>query len=156
MTTVETHHPYQYSIPCRLLDSRATLPTRRSEGAAGYDIHALLPRDQESLTIAPMARAMIPTGLSMSIFYGYYGRIAPRSGLAVRYGIDVLGGVIDSDYTGEIKVILINLGSEPFVVRTGDRIAQLIIESCADKRFIAVDTLPFTSRGDSGFGSTGI
>ena len=96
-----------------------------------------------------------PTGISISIPRGYYGRVAPRSGLALRDGIDVLAGVIDAGYRGEVGVILINFGDKSFAFRKGDRIAQLIIEKCHEVEWQEVDELNGTARGDDGFGSSG-
>lgn len=129
------------------------LPTYGSEHAVGLDLY--VPRGALERGISPGERITILTGLSVAIPDGYYGRIAPRSGLAHKNGVDVLAGVIDPDYRGEIGAILINHGSEGFAVRPGDRIAQLIFE-CADRmqpKF--VDQLPATARGEGGFGSTG-
>jgi dUTP pyrophosphatase len=110
----------------------------------------------EDKTILPLSRATVRTGVSMEIPEGYYGRVAPRSGLAHNHGIDVLAGVIDSSYRGEIRVVLYNTDKEePFQVRFGDRIAQLIIEKHYNFEFVEVEDLSRTERGASGFGSTG-
>lgn len=136
------------------LRASATVPVRASEGAAGLDLFADL--DAE-LTISPGARVLVPTGLAIALPAGHEGQVRPRSGLAVKYGVTVLNapGTIDEDYRGEVKVILVNLGAEPFVVRHGDRIAQLIVAAVARVEVALVDTLTDTSRGAGGFGSTG-
>lgn len=141
--------------PCLLVyknDDRARLPVRGSDGAAGYDISCL-----SDFTIEPGARALVHTGISIELPTGTYGRLAPRSGLAVRHGIHVGAGVIDADYRGEVKVLLFNQGAETFRASAGDRIAQLILESI---RVLPVkecteQALAKTDRGASGFGSTG-
>ncbi|HYH85738.1 MAG TPA: dUTP diphosphatase [Pyrinomonadaceae bacterium] len=132
------------------LHAEAKLPTRGSAEAAGLDIHAA-----ELVTLQPGERAAVRTGLSVAIPRGFYGRIAPRSGLAVRHGIDTMSGVIDSDYRGEILCVLINHGDEPFQIETGARIAQLIIESIALPEPAWAERLDETERGAGGFGSTG-
>ena len=128
----------------------ARLPTRGSEGAAGLDLYAV-----EGITIAVGKRAAVRTGLSVAIAPGYYGRVAPRSGLAMKHGIDVLAGVIDSDYRGEIVCVLINLGDDSFFVEAGSRIAQLIVEAIASPQPEWAEELTETTRGTGGFGSTG-
>lgn len=145
-------------LPIKRLAPSAILPTYGSAFAAGMDLHALLPVElpDQGLTIAPGERKLIQTGISVAIPAGWYGRVAPRSGLAYKHGIDVLAGVIDSDYRGEIGVILLNTGSEAFVVRHGDRIAQLVIERAPQASLVEVDDLPATDRGAGGFGSTGV
>lgn len=118
---------------------------------AGMDLLA-----SEDKVIPPLSRAVVSTGISMEIPPGYYGRIAPRSGLALRYGIDVLAGVVDSSYRGEIRVILFNTDKEEiFSVRQGDKIAQMIIEKHYNFEFVEVEELSSTERGAGGFGSTG-
>lgn len=139
------------NIPIKTLHIAARWPTRANPGDAGYDLYAL-----EDQPIHPGGRAVIRTGISLAIPEGYYGRIAPRSGLAVKKGIDVLAGVVDSTFRGEIGVVLINLGRDLFEVRTGDRIAQLIIERYHDVNWEVVDTLPESARAAGGFGSTGV
>jgi dUTP pyrophosphatase len=133
------------------LQAEAKLPTRGSSEAAGLDIYAL-----ERVELAPRQRAAVSTGLSVAIPRGFYGRVAPRSGLAVRHGIDTMSGVIDSDYRGEILCVLVNHGDEPFEIVAGTRIAQLIIESIALPEPAWADELDETERGAGGFGSTGI
>lgn len=134
------------------LSQRATLPVRSSALAAGYDLSSA------SDTIVPaQGKALIETDLAISVPQGCYGRIAPRSGLALKHHIDVGGGVIDADYRGKIGVLLFNHSSEDFKVKEGDRVAQLILEQiAADAEVIEVDELDDTVRGTSGFGSTGV
>lgn len=132
------------------LHAEAKLPTRGSLYSAGLDLYSI-----ESLTIPAHGRASIHTGLAVAIPQGFYGRVAPRSGLAVRHGLDVLAGVIDSDYRGEIICALINHGDEPLEIEAGTRVAQLIIESIATPEPVWNDDLSETERGQGGFGSTG-
>jgi dUTP pyrophosphatase len=132
------------------LHAEARLPTRGSPYSAGLDLYSV-----EALTIPARARAGVRTGLAASIPRGFYGRVAPRSGLAVRHGLDVLAGVIDSDYRGEIICALINHGDEPLHIEAGERCAQLIIESIAMLEPAWSENLSETERGQGGFGSTG-
>lgn len=131
------------------------LPRRLSPGAAGADLRAAVEADLE---LPPGARVMVPTGLVLEIPPGWEGQVRPRSGLAARHGVTVVNapGTIDSDYRGEVKVALINLGSEPFTVGRGDRVAQLVVAPVAAVEFAAADDLTPTARGDGGFGSTGV
>jgi dUTP pyrophosphatase len=140
-------------IPVVLRDSMNQLPTFAHPGDAGADLVAA-----EALTIEPGHRALVSTGLSMAIPEGHGGFILPRSGLAVRTGVTVLNapGLIDAGYRGEVKVALINHGEEPFEVRVGDRIAQLVVIAVEAPEFAQVDTLETTQRGSGGFGSTGL
>ena len=128
----------------------AKLPSRGSTHAAGLDLCAI-----ERVTLAPGARAAVRTGLAVAIPSGFYGRVAPRSGLAVRNGIDVLAGVIDADYRGEILCALVNHGSESFEIEPGARIAQLVLEAIATPEPAWSEDLEETERGAGGFGSTG-
>ena len=131
---------------------------RGSEESAGLDISAKF-TTMGGVSLASGERFAVPTGVHVKIPKGYYGRIAPRSGLAYKYGIDVLAGVIDSDYRGEIKVIVLNTGEAYFDIEDGDRIAQLIIEKIAIPDLFVVghiDDLGSTDRGEKGFGSTGL
>jgi dUTP pyrophosphatase len=130
------------------------LPAYQSDGASGADICALL---EEDLVLAPGARALIPTGLRMEIPPGLEGQVRPRSGLAARSGVTVLNtpGTIDSDYRGEIKVILANLGEEEFRIRSGDRIAQIVFSPVVRVSFDREERISDTARGSGGFGSTG-
>jgi dUTP pyrophosphatase len=133
----------------------AILPAYETEGAAGMDLRALLPED---VTIPVLGRVKIPTGLFMEIPLGYEAQVRPRSGLAIRNGITVLNapGTIDSDYRGELEVILVNLGQESFTVKNGDRIAQLVIAPVSRVPIMETIALGDTKRGAGGFGSTGI
>jgi len=133
------------------LDENAVIPTRGSESAAGMDLTSVI-----DTVVYPDTRAIIATGLSCKPPKNTYLRIAPRSGLAAKNGIDVLAGVVDSDYRGELKVILQNMGDEPLNIKIGDRIAQAILECYVSADIEEVDTLDETDRGVSGFGSTGI
>ena len=130
-------------------------PAYETAGSAGADLRAAFP-DKGAETLAPGGRAMIPTGLSMAIPQGYEGQVRPRSGLAAKHGVTVANapGTIDSDYRGEVKVILINLGTAPVEIAHGDRIAQLIIAPVTQAAF-AFGALDETERGTGGFGSTG-
>jgi dUTP pyrophosphatase len=132
------------------------LPAYQSDGAAGLDLVAAVP-DGAPLTIAPGARAQVPTGIAMALPRGTEGQVRPRSGLAARHGITVLNapGTIDADYRGELQVILVNLGQSSFTVARGERIAQLIIAPVSHAQLSEVKTLDKTMRGTKGFGSTG-
>lgn len=131
------------------------LPTYESPGAAGMDIAAAITAD---IVIAPGARHAVPSGLAIAVPAGHEAQIRPRSGLALRHGVTVANapGTIDSDYRGEIKVILINLGEASFTVSRGMRIAQMVVAPVIQASLALVDTLDSTERGDGGFGSTGI
>ncbi len=134
------------------LHAAATLPTRGSAHAAGLDLYAI----EDATLEARGGRAAVRTGLSVAIPVGFYGRVAPRSGLAVKHGLDVLAGVIDSDYRGEIMCALVNHGAAALELKAGERVAQLIIEAIAMPRAVwADDALDETARGAGGFGSTG-
>jgi dUTP pyrophosphatase len=132
------------------------LPAYQSAHAAGLDLVAGVP-EAEPVELAPGARALIATGFTLELPLGYEAQVRPRSGLAIKYGVTLLNspGTIDSDYRGEVMVILINHGSEPFIVRRGDRIAQLVIAPVAQVAIAEVDSLGDTARGQGGFGSTG-
>ena len=132
------------------------LPAYETAQAAGMDLRAAVP-ENAPLTLAPGARDMIPTGLTMALPDGYEAQVRPRSGLAAKNGITCLNtpGTIDADYRGEIKVILINLGAEPFVIKRGERIAQMVIAPVTRATLVQVETLDTTARGAGGFGSTG-
>lgn len=141
-------------IKC-LASEGAVIPCYKTEGAAGADVCALI---KEPVTIAPGSFAMIPTGLFFEIPMGYEIQVRPRSGLAAKNGVTVLNtpGTIDSDYRGELKIILINLGKEAFVVNNGERIAQIIVCPVTVASFTITDSLSDTTRGEKGFGSTGV
>jgi dUTP pyrophosphatase len=133
------------------------LPAYETALAAGMDLRAAV-ADDAPLTLKPMARAMVPTGLAFAVPAGFEAQVRPRSGLAAKAGITCLNtpGTIDADYRGEVKVILINLGEEDFVIRRGDRIAQLVIAPVVQAQWSPVDSLDETARGAGGFGSTGV
>ena len=126
------------------------VPEYASTGAAGADLRASV-----SLEIPPGGRAAVSTGLELAIPPGLVGLVWPRSGLAVRHGIDTLAGVIDSDYRGEVRVVLVNHGEEPFRIAAGDRIAQLLVQPVVRAAFSPAERLADTERGADGFGSTG-
>jgi len=130
------------------------LPQFTTAGAAGADLHAAI---FEPMALAPGTRALVPSGLSIAIPNGWEAQIRPRSGLALKYGVTVLNtpGTIDSDYRGEISVILINHGDAPFTVARGDRIAQIVFAPVSQPALHEVGELPETDRGSGGFGSTG-
>lgn len=130
-------------------------PEYKTEHAAGADIRASITED---VIIKPFQRVMVPTGIFMALPDGYEAQVRPRSGLAAKHGITVLNtpGTIDADYRGEVKVILINLGSDDFVIKDGDRIAQMIIAPVLQATFVKTENLDDTERGSGGFGSTGI
>ena len=134
--------------------SRHALPEYQTPLSAGLDIRANL---DESVTLRPLERAMIPTGLFVELPEGYEMQIRPRSGLAAKHGITVLNspGTIDADYRGEIKVILVNLSNEPFTIESGERIAQMIVARYEQIEWQSVEVLGETERGAGGFGSTG-
>ena len=141
-------------IKC-LASEGAVLPLYKTSGAAGADVCAFL---KESVTIAAGKFAMIPTGLFFEIPEDYEIQVRPRSGLAAKHGVTVLNtpGTIDSDYRGELKVILINLGQEDFIVNPGERIAQIIVSPVTLADFTITNSLSDTQRGEKGFGSTGL
>jgi dUTP pyrophosphatase len=132
------------------------LPAYETSHAAGMDLRAAVPAD-EPLSLRPGERHAVPTGLAIAIPPGFEGQVRPRSGLALRHGVTCLNspGTIDADYRGEVKVILINHGTEPFTIRRGDRIAQLLISAVVQASWREVDSLDETARGAGGFGSTG-
>jgi len=132
------------------------LPAYETADAAGMDLRAAVP-DGEPMTLKPGERAMVPTGLTIALPPRHEAQVRPRSGLAAKHGVTCLNtpGTIDADYRGEVKVILINLGQEPFVIKRGERIAQMVIAPVWQARFEETATLDETSRGEGGFGSTG-
>lgn len=140
------------NIQIKKLSDQAKIPTQGSKYAAGYDLYAA-----EEVLVNTMGRKLVKTNISISIPEGYYGRIAPRSGLAYKNGIDVLAGVIDSDYRGDIGVILFNSDHNlDFQVNVGDRIAQIIIEKCHSVNWETVENLESSVRSEKGFGSSGV
>ncbi len=132
------------------------LPSYETAGAAGLDLIAALDRDDE-VVLDPAGRALVPTGLVMAIPEGFEAQVRPRSGLAMKHGITVLNspGTIDSDYRGEVKVILINHGLAPYTIRRGDKIAQLVIARVEQAEWVQTERVGETARGAGGFGSTG-
>ena len=138
------------SLRINKLTQYAILPTRGSGGAVGYDLYST-----DEVVVPPTHRALVGTGVAMVLPRGVYGRVAPRSGLAVKHGIQVGAGVVDPDYTGEVKVVLFNHGDKNFEVKKGDRIAQLVLERCETPPVEEVGAVEETERGSGGFGSTG-
>ena len=139
----------------RIISRSGVLPAYETEGSAGMDLRAYL---DAPVTMAPMERALIPTGIFLAVPRGYEAQVRARSGLAVKHGIGLVNGIgtIDSDYRGEVKVALINWGSEPFTIENGDRIAQLVIAAYERVDWEETDTLDETERGAGGFGHTGV
>jgi dUTP pyrophosphatase len=129
-------------------------PTYHSQHAAGLDVVAAI---NEPVELASGARALVPTGFALELPDGYEAQVRPRSGLALKHGVTLLNspGTIDADYRGEVMVLLINHGSEPFTIRRGDRIAQLVVSPVSHVEIVAVEALGVTTRGPGGFGSTG-
>lgn len=145
---------------CHLLREGAVAPERASAGAAGYDVRYCGANadgtDAPPLTVPARGRELVPTGFSLAIPQDHYGRLAPRSGLAVRHGLSVGAGVIDSDYRGELHVLLFNHSDEDCAVHPGERIAQLVLERISTPPVeLAQTPLDATARGEGGFGSTG-
>ena len=148
MTTVRIERlPHAEGLP---------LPAYETSGSAGMDLRAAV-AEETPMTLAPGARALVPTGLKIALEPGFEAQVRPRSGLALKHGITCLNspGTIDSDYRGEVGVILANLGQEPFVIRRGERIAQLVVAKCEQAAMVEVAALDETARGSGGFGSTG-
>ncbi len=149
--------PGGIDIPVRPVrpGSRDLLPAYQTEGASGMDLRADI---ESELSIPPLGRALIPTGIAVALPPGVVGLVRPRSGLAVRHGVTCLNtpGTIDADYRGEIRVVLVNLGEAPFPVRRGDRIAQIVFAPVVRAAFRVVDDLDATRRGEGGFGHTGL
>ncbi|SOC01869.1 dUTP diphosphatase [Rhodobacter maris] len=140
-------------------DPEVALPAYETPGAAGADLRANLPPESRDagLTLAPMARAIVPTGLRVEIPAGFEMQIRPRSGLALKHGLSLPNtpGTIDSDYRGPLGVLLINFGAEPYTIHHGDRIAQAVVAPVVQARYSLAETLGETDRGTGGFGSTG-
>jgi len=132
------------------------LPAYETALSAGMDLRAAVPED-EPMSVAPGQRVLAPTGLTIALPAGYEAQIRPRSGLALKHGLTCLNtpGTVDADYRGEVKVILINLGQETFVIKRGERIAQMVIAPVTQGEWVQVETLSETARGAGGFGSTG-
>lgn len=148
MTTVRIERlPHSEGLP---------LPAYETLGSAGMDLRAAVAENMP-LMLSPGARALVPTGLKIALEPGYEAQVRPRSGLALKHGVTCLNspGTVDSDYRGEVGVILINHGQEPFVIRRGERIAQMVIAQHEQARMFEVEALDETVRGAGGFGSTG-
>lgn len=141
-------------VPIKKLHDKAQLPTYQTIGSAAADVAACL---DVPLTLQPGERAVVPTGFALAVPSGYEAQLRARSGLSSKFGITMANGIgtIDSDYRGEIGVILINLGHEPFVIEPGMRIAQLAVVRCDQAVWCEMDELDSTERGDGGYGSTG-
>lgn len=137
-------------------DTSIGLPSYETPGAAGADLRAHLPAG--AVTLAPGARALLPTGLAMAVPLGFEVQIRPRSGLALKHGVTLVNspGTIDADYRGEVGIILLNTGDQPFEINHGDRIAQMVLAPVVQAQFELVKTLDSTARGTGGFGSTGV
>jgi dUTP pyrophosphatase len=146
-TIAVTRLPHNADLP---------LPAYETPGSAGMDLRAAIAEDAP-LILAPGARTLVPTGLAIALPPGFEAQVRPRSGLAAKFGVTCLNtpGTIDSDYRGEVKVILINLGQEDFVIRRGDRIAQVVIAPVVQMGWSETESLDDTERGAGGFGSTG-
>ena len=147
------------TVRFRRLDGNPDLPipAYATAGAAGFDLRAAISGDGP-LSVAPGERMLVPTGFACAVPHGYEMQIRPRSGLAVKHGISVINspGTVDSDYRGPLMVCLINLGREPFTINRGDRIAQAVVAPAPQMALMEVDDLDATTRGESGFGSTGV
>ena len=141
--------PAHVPLPA-LVGAGGSLPEYASAGSAGADLRA-----SEAALVPPGGRVAVPTALRLQIPPGHAGLVWPRSGLAIRHGIDTLAGVIDSDYRGEVRVVLVNHGDEPFRIEKGDRIAQLLVQRVERAAFAAVASIDTTDRGEGGFGSSG-
>ena len=143
-------------IACRRLRPEAILPAYQTLGAAGMDLYSCLPPG-ETLTLAPLMRTLVPTGLALAIPPGFEGQVRPRSGWALKEGVTILNspGTIDSDYRGEVRVLLINLGASAVTIAGGERIAQLVVCPVAAAQLYEVQVLDETCRGAGGFGHTG-
>lgn len=139
------------SLGIKKLTNDAIMPTRGSDGAVGYDLYST----EDTVVPCQAGRALVGTGISVVLPPGVYGRVASRSGLAVKHCINVGAGVIDPDYTGEIKVVLFNHGENDFEIKRGDRIAQLVLERCETPPVKEIEIIEETERGSGGFGSTG-
>jgi dUTP pyrophosphatase len=140
-------------VPVVRLDPDLPLPSYAHPGDAGADL-----RTTVDLTLAPGERALVPTGVALALPEGYVGLVHPRSGLAARHGLSIVNapGTVDAGYRGEVKVLLVNLDpAEPIELRRGDRVAQLVVQRFETVRFVEVDALPESIRGDGGYGSTG-
>jgi len=136
------------------IENLSPLPEKQTAGSAGLDLRAAI---ETPMTLAPFQRALLPTGIAIAVPAGHEAQIRPRSGLALRHGVVIPNapGTVDSDYRGELKVILMNLGQEPYTVQPGDRIAQLVVVALPEVQCVLVESLEDTDRGSGGFGHTG-
>ncbi|NQW08437.1 MAG: dUTP diphosphatase [Alphaproteobacteria bacterium] len=147
------------SVPVRITrlphGADLPLPAYETAGAAGLDLHAAV---AGPVTLAPGARHLVPTGIAIALPEGFEAQVRPRSGLALRHGVSIVNapGTVDSDYRGEVSVVLINLGDAPVTVARGDRIAQMVVAPVARVAWDEVETLDATARGAGGYGSTGV
>ena len=142
--------PEPSQLRVQLLSPSAVVPTRGTPGSAGYDLYSIA-----DAVIPSRGRVLVPTGIKIAVPDGYYGRIAPRSGLALKQGIETGAGVVDSDYRGEISVLLLNHSDVDVSISSGSRIAQIILTKIITPDVVVCDSLDSTSRGENGFGSTG-
>jgi len=142
------------NVKIKLLRSEASVPARATGGSSGYDIAS---GSTEPIVVPPGGYAVVPTGFALEIPRGFEAQIRPRSGLAAKYGIGILNspGTIDSDYRGEVFIILFNTGKERFVVHPGERVAQMVFSGCEDATFEVTESLPDSPRGKGGLGHTG-
>ena len=140
------------SLGVKKLCFDAIVPTRGSDRSVGYDLYS----SEDAMVPCQAGRALVGTGITVVLPPGVYGRVAPRSGLAVKHCLNVGAGVIDPDYTGEIKVVLFNHGEKDFEIKKGDRIAQLVLERCETPPIEEINIVEDTERGSGGFGSTGL
>tara|TARA_B100000287_G_scaffold88039_2_gene80581 strand:- start:7872 stop:8294 length:423 start_codon:yes stop_codon:yes gene_type:complete len=138
------------TLRVKKLHPDAVIPTRTSPHSVGYDLYSM-----EDITVPSMDRRIVSTGVCATLPPGVYGRIAPRSGMTLKYGIQTGAGVVDPDFTGELVVVLFNFGSEDFEIKRGNRIAQMILERCETPLIEEVIELTETERGDNGFGWSG-
>ncbi len=147
---------HRVSVAIQPLFSDVSIPSYQTTEAAGADIHAYL-SEEGSITIEPLQRVAVPTGFSMAMPVGYEAQLRPRSGMAIKHGITLINspGTIDSDYRGEVKILLVNLSDSKVVIHHGDRIAQMVIAPVVSGSFEVVTELASTQRGSGGFGSTG-
>ena len=142
---------YENKLYVQLVHPSAVIPTRGTPGSAGYDLTCV----DDNISIEPFSTVLVQTGLKIMIPTGYYGRIAPRSGVSVKKRLLVNAGVIDEDYRGEVKIVLVNPTRNIVTIEKGEKIAQLIIEKISTPEVVKVDNLEDTVRGENGFGSTG-
>jgi dUTP pyrophosphatase len=148
--TVQQERRLGGTLRVQKLTDYATIPTRETAGAAGYDLYAAY-----DVTIPPQGKSLVKTDIAVALPRGCYGRIAPRSGLAWNHHLDVGAGVIDADYRGSVDVVMFNHGAVPYVVKRGDRVAQFVLECIKTPAIVELKSLDKTTRGDGGFGYTG-